>query len=257
MQYIHGGSLEMRSLFQQRFRAELCHVDTLRCVVRVEAWQSDSHCVGSRLGEAANAEEAEDRARQRLIEALTSTAVETPTEPCQHHLLPWIHRHPRRQQQQPNPKPSPLTRVHRPQCHSSSLWNTPQDTDRSRRLERRAHRHRPRVETDRLGARPGTHLLERALSRRSAPLNALRRPGGLPAAVAAIPAWGSTGTGHGAHRRGDLISQGDQMLRDLGWSGEQARQFLDQHLKAKSRQQLSDERSQFNMLLEEQTIKAR
>ena len=57
-------------------------------------------------------------------------------------------------------------------------------------------------------------------------------------------------------RRGDLISQGDQMLRDLGWSGEQARQFLDQHLKAKSRQQLSDEQLlQFNMLLEEQTIK--
>ena len=59
-------------------------------------------------------------------------------------------------------------------------------------------------------------------------------------------------------RRGDLISQGDQMLRDLGWSGEKARHFLDQHLKAKSRQQLSDEQLlQFNMLLEEQTIKAR
>ena len=51
-----------------RFRAELCHVDTLRCVVQVEAWQSDSHASKS-PGEAANAEEAEDRARQRLIEA--------------------------------------------------------------------------------------------------------------------------------------------------------------------------------------------
>ncbi|MGE4582916.1 MAG: hypothetical protein AAEC03_11285, partial [Synechococcus sp.] len=41
-------------------------------------------------------------------------------------------------------------------------------------------------------------------------------------------------------RRGDLISQGDEMLRQLGWSGEQARGFLQQHLQAKSRQQLSD-----------------
>ena len=54
-----------------RFRAELCHVDTLRCVVRVEAWQSADHCLGSRLGEAANAEEAEDRARQRLMNDLS------------------------------------------------------------------------------------------------------------------------------------------------------------------------------------------
>ena len=54
-----------------RFRAELCHVDTLRCVVRVEAWQSPDQCLGSRLGEATNAEEAEDRARQRLMTDLS------------------------------------------------------------------------------------------------------------------------------------------------------------------------------------------
>ncbi|MGE4581518.1 MAG: hypothetical protein AAEC03_04130, partial [Synechococcus sp.] len=54
-------------------------------------------------------------------------------------------------------------------------------------------------------------------------------------------------------RRGDLISQGDEMLRQLGWSGEQARGFLQQHLQAKSRQQLSDEQLlQFNLLLENQ-----
>ena len=43
------------------------------------------------------------------------------------------------------------------------------------------------------------------------------------------------------------------MLRQLGWSGEQARGFLQQHLQAKSRQQLSDEQLlQFNLLLENQ-----
>jgi hypothetical protein len=42
-------------------RVELCHVDTLRCVVRVEAWK-DAHLIGSSLGEAPTAEDAEDRA---------------------------------------------------------------------------------------------------------------------------------------------------------------------------------------------------
>ena len=46
-------------------RAELCHVDTLRCIVRAEAW-SGERCIASCLGEAANAEDAEDRALQRL-----------------------------------------------------------------------------------------------------------------------------------------------------------------------------------------------
>jgi hypothetical protein len=59
-------------------------------------------------------------------------------------------------------------------------------------------------------------------------------------------------------RRGDLITQGDQMLSSLGWSGEQARSFLQQHLNSTSRQQLSDEQLlQFNLLLEEQAMSAK
>ena len=46
------------------------------------------------------------------------------------------------------------------------------------------------------------------------------------------------------------------MLSNLGWTGEQARSFLQQNLNSTSRQQLSDEQLlQFNMLLEEQTLK--
>ena len=56
-------------------------------------------------------------------------------------------------------------------------------------------------------------------------------------------------------RRGDLLQQGDAMLKQLGWSSDQARAFLQQQLGATSRQQLSDEQLlQFNMLLEEQTL---
>ena len=52
-------------------------------------------------------------------------------------------------------------------------------------------------------------------------------------------------------RRRDLLSQSDQLLVALGWQGEQARQFLEQQLGASSRQQLNDSKLlHFNMLLE-------
>jgi hypothetical protein len=52
-------------------------------------------------------------------------------------------------------------------------------------------------------------------------------------------------------RRRDLLVQSDQLLVALGWQGEQARQFLEQQLGASSRQQLNDSKLlHFNMLLE-------
>jgi hypothetical protein len=55
--------------------------------------------------------------------------------------------------------------------------------------------------------------------------------------------------------RSELISQGDQMLLKLGWTGEQARTFLQKTLNSISRQHLSDEQLlQLNMLLEEQIL---
>ena len=56
-------------------------------------------------------------------------------------------------------------------------------------------------------------------------------------------------------RRSDLLSQGDEMIRSMGWSAAQARDFLQKELGATSRQQLSDQQLlQFNMLLEEQGL---
>ena len=57
-------------------------------------------------------------------------------------------------------------------------------------------------------------------------------------------------------RRSDLITQGDEMLKTLKWDQESAKQFLKTKLEATSRQQLSDEQLfEFNMLLEEQLIR--
>ena len=56
-------------------------------------------------------------------------------------------------------------------------------------------------------------------------------------------------------RRSDLIMQGDEILKRLKWSQQQAKDFLNQHLQASSRQQLTDEQLlNFNIMLEEQLL---
>ena len=84
-----------------QIRAELCHVDTLRCIVRVEAWL-DGSLQGSALGEAATAEEAEERALRRLNSRLGST--EGPQQPVN------SARPEAPQVDEPNPKQVPVER---------------------------------------------------------------------------------------------------------------------------------------------------
>ena len=261
-----------------RFQAELCHVDTLRCVVRVEAWTSNDDCLGSRLGEAANAEEAEDRARQRLLDALADQAPEPeaamPAAPVQKVSVS-------QDQTQTAPKPAPAAPTRQapvpvpsaqpadsssaavsastasaesPQQRLDLPSETPTDpedwseelTAIDMELKRIGwERNQERIFLERAFGHAGRHRLTRYADL-VAYLRQLRQfqPGDQPE-QATVPI-----------RRSDLISQGDQMLRELGWSGEQARSFLQQHLKAKSRQQLSDEQLlQFNLLLEEQKLK--
>ena len=81
-----------------QIRAELCHVDTLRCIVRVEAWH-DGSLQGSALGEAATAEDAEERALQRMNSRLRST--EGPQQQLNS-------AHPEAQGDEPNPKQVPV-----------------------------------------------------------------------------------------------------------------------------------------------------
>ena len=261
-----------------RFRAELCHVDTLRCVVRVEAWQSADHCLGSRLGEAANAEEAEDRARQRLMNDL-SLAGQPPSPPAQkpettdpsaaerpaapvaaqpsnpdQNLPQKGTGHPAAERIDAPSNPiqsSPAEQQGRHQQAAEEPSETPSDPeDWSEELTAIDfeinrigwERDQERIYLERAFGHAGRHRLTRyadlvAYLRQLRQLDVGDQPD-----QAIVPI-----------RRGDLITQGDLMLRQLGWSGEQARGFLQQHLQAKSRQQLSDEQLlQFNILLENQ-----
>ena len=258
-------------------RVELCHVDTLRCVVRVEAWDAE-RLIASSLGEASSAEEAEDRAVQRLSQRL-----ETKKQTQNDHDQPdqaAITRLPASSPEQPrdvaaNPlKSSQVEDSDNRSKPSSAASNPPSaivEDDRPSQLAVDPPSESPTdpddwseeltaidFELKRIGwaREQERQYLERAFGHASrhrltryadlvAFLRQLRQiqPGESPE-QSAVPI-----------RRSDLITQGDQMLTNLGWSGEQARAFLQKHLNSTSRQQLSDEQLlQFNMLLEEQTL---
>ena len=232
-------------------RAELCHIDTLRCIVRAEAWNGE-RCVASCLGEAANAEEAEDRARQRLRETLTEPQYKPEVAP----------------EPAPTPAPGPTptpTQVPKPSHLSmpaekqpvSAPLDPPSETptdpeDWSEELTAID------LELKRIGwGRDQERIyLERAFGHASR--HRLTRYADLVAYLRQLRQLQPQEQPDQAHIpicRSDLITQGDQMLKQLGWKADQARVFLQDHLQASSRQQLTDEQLlQFNMLLEEQAI---
>ena len=247
-------------------RAELCHVDTLRCIVRAEAWSGEG-CIASCLGEAANAEDAEDRARQRLQQKLAGRDAKQQVvpEPKPAPSPPQARMEESRPQPAPIKQPEAMAKqgaVDQPPAaetpqHPSPASNPPSETptdpeDWSEELTaidlelKRIGwgRDQERIYLERAFGHASRHRLTRyadlvAYLRQLRQLQPQEQPD-----HARIPI-----------RRSDLITQGDQMLKQLGWKAEQARAFLQEHLQASSRQQLTDEQLlQFNMLLEEQAL---
>jgi hypothetical protein len=259
-------------------RVELCHVDTLRCVVRVEAW-NDSQLIGSSLGEAATAEEAEDRAWQRLSRRLEIKKPEAQEHEPPAKAAAAISRSSTPElirKETPNPQQSSPTLLPEqpttPLTSPSATGSVDQPVEGDVRAVTETPSESPTdpddwseeltaidFELKRIGwtREQERQYLERAFGHGSrhrltryadlvAFLRQLRQiqPGDTPD-QSPVPI-----------RRSDLITQGDQMLSTLGWTGEQARSFLQHNLNSISRQQLSDEQLlQFNMLLEEQTLK--
>ena len=246
-----------------QFRAELCHVDTLRCVVRVEAWEN-GQLVASTLGEAESSEAAEDRARQRLESRMGADEpiTRSPPAPIRRDAQNPQPTQPRSNESKAGTEPVPTSEPateQKPEPTPEATAEPPSEAptdpeDWSEELTaidlelRRIgwDRDLERTYLERAFGHASRHRLTRyadlvAFLRQLRALQPGDRPESAPVPI----------------RRNDLISQGDQMLRQLSWGGDQARSFLQQHLGATSRQQLSDEQLlQFNMLLEEQTLKA-
>ena len=247
-----------------QIRAELCHVDTLRCIVRVEAWH-DGSLQGSALGEAATAEEAEERALHRLNTRLEATGRAQPTQTSARLEAKAIDgdakavhvERPRKIDQaepesvsaSPPPAPQELP-VTAPDNSPSETPTDPDDwSDELTAIDMEIRRIGwSRVQEQEYLTR-AFGLGSRHKLTRYADLVAYLRQ------LKLIQANDDSSTAPAPIRRGDLLQQGDSMLKQLGWSADQARAFLQQQLGLTSRQQLSDEQLlQFNMLLEEQTI---
>ena len=267
-------------------QAQLCHIDTNRCVVMVTAYAA-GEVLGSALGEATSAEQAEDRALERLRDRLkglrefeqSSTTSDSTASPSnqqaetaapggqhqdtqkgvqkdvQNNRKTLQHEHP----EQKAPEPAAEVSVARgtstnqePQAHiepsesptdpddwSDELaavdleiqrigWDREQERSYLERAFGHSSRHKLTRYNDLLAYLKRLKLLEPGTSVEAAP----------------VPL-----------RRGDLISQGDQMLSSLQWTGDQARSFLQAQLGANSRQALSDEQLlRFNMLLENELV---
>lgn len=262
-----------------RTQAQLCHIDANRCVVLVTAY-GDKDVIGSALGEGATAEQAEDRALERLQHRLSTSseapARSTKAEPVKR--LPasapepspddTSRTEPARTEEAPNtvaepssPPPkntmdgmqaelvvSSATPVSSPPPNEAPT--DPEDwSDELAAVD---------LELQRIGweREQERSYLERAfghgsrhkLTRYSDLIAYLKRlkalEPGTPVEAAPVPL-----------RRADLITQGDQMLKTMQWTGEQARSFLQQELGVTSRQSLSDEQLlTFNMLLENQLV---
>ena len=245
-----------------QIRAELCHVDTLRCIVRVEAWR-DGSLQGSALGEAATAEEAEERALQRLDTRLdaagrpqhTQSSARSESKSNQQDPQPQTVEQPRKiDQSEPPSTPEPPVSQQPP---VTADYNVPSETptdpddwsDELTAIDMEIRRIGWSREQEQAYLTRAFGLGSRHKLTRYADLVAYLRQ------LKLIQANEDASTAPAPIRRGDLLQQGAAMMKQLGWSSDLARTFLQQQLGATSRQQLSDEQLlQFNMLLEEQPL---
>ena len=219
-------------------------------MVQLSAWRGSS-CLGSALGEAENAELAEDRALEKLqtrlghqpsAEAAAPSPQEVEAPPVRH---PVVRRPPADEPVAPAETVQPSLSTP-PAVEPQEPVADPEDwSDELAEIE---------VQLKRLGwdrTQEGTYL-QRAFGHPSrnritsyadlaSYVRSLRvlEPGNDPAS-AAIPL-----------RRRDLLEQSDSLMAALKWDANRGRLALEQQFKLSSRQQLSDEQLlAFNMQLE-------
>ena len=265
-----------------RTHSQLCHVTSDRCVVLVEAYEGTTP-LGSALGEGGTAAEAEDQAlsrlRSRLAASETAPVEKAVNSSSQQSVAVGM-------QMAGTKQPEAIRRVAQsPQTSSDPAKQPPSvqptsaqptgSADGSTVLESAIDPEPPSesptdpedwseeltaidLELQRVGwdrdsekiylERAFGHASRHRLTRFSDLVAYLKRLRDLSAGSdpqhAAIPL-----------RRSDLVAQGDEILKRLDWSQQQAKDFLHHHVQANSRQQLTDEQLlNFNMLLEEQLI---
>ena len=235
-------------------QAQLCHHNDQRCIVRVEAFDGDTS-LGSALGEAPTATEAEDQAIARLLQRLGTPKATTASSK---ELVRRNGQEGERTAQKATPVSEPQTppAINPPEqdTQTSAVNEAPTDPDDWSEELTAIDLELQRIGWDRANEsiyleRAFGHSSRHRLTRFSDLVAYLKRLRELPASsdarTAAIPL-----------RRSDLVNQCDEILKRLNWEQQQAREFLQNNFQVGSRQQLSDEQLLgFNMLLEEQLLK--
>ena len=261
-------------------KVEICHIDSDRCVVRVSGIEGDQ-VLGSSLGEAADAEQAEDRARERLMERVLKASslsegkktTEGPIKKPEQGVVKPIKSQQgatNKEQNQAKPSSIPLSeeKTSQPKAVAGQFTEQIQEQSAEQIQEPSETPTDPDdwseeltaidLQLKRIGwSREHEHMyLERAyghgsrhkLTKYSDLVSYLNK-------LKSLEAGAEAGAVQTPLRRSDLITQGDEMLTTLKWDQERAKSFLESKLGAISRQQLSDgQLLEFNMFLEEQLI---
>ena len=271
-------------------RAQLVHADGQVRVVHVSAYAGEQ-LLGSALGEAPDAEAAEDRALQRLMARLAATPGQvTPASAAAAFPAPIAAKN----QSAPaaaasasatSNQPQPVSAAQAPTEHPAAppgeatssppapIAATPAPAAAAEPTAPEPAAEPPADPEDwssellhldrelqrlQWGRAEEEVYLQRAFGHPSR--NRLTSYADLLAYLRAVEALGSPADPAAAAvpmRRQDLLSQCDALLRQLGWPRERARQFLESQLQVSSRQQLSDQDLlQFNLLLEGELLAA-
>ena len=220
---------------------ELVHASAERCVVLARLIEAGA-LVAAALGEAATAEEAEERARARLraqpvaapvppaaAPAPAPAPVRPQAETQTQALLPTVVAEPEPEAEPPADPDDWSSELAQLDLQLKRLgWSREQEATYLLRAFGHSSRSRLTTYADLLA-----YL--RALER----FQAGEDPGSC-----AVPL-----------KRSDLLGQSDQLLSQLGWTANQGRQLLESRFQRSSRQQLSDSQLlEFNMLLESELL---
>jgi hypothetical protein len=271
-------------------RVQLVHADGQVRVVHVSAYAGEQ-LLGSALGEAPDAEAAEDRALQRLLARLAAAPVQvTPASAAAAIPAPVAAKN----QSAPAavasasatpPQPQPVSAAQAPTEHPAAPPGEPTSSPPAPIASTPAPAAAAEPTAPEPAAEPpadpedwSSELLhlDRELQRlqwgRAEEEVYLQRAFGHPSrnrltsyadllaylrAVEALNVPADPAAAAVPMRRQDLLSQCDALLRQLGWPRERARQFLESQLQVSSRQQLSDQDLlQFNLLLEGELLAA-
>ena len=244
-----------------RTKVKICFIDSTRCIVRVTGFDGELS-LGSCLGEAASAEQAEDSARQRLIERIKGyeQSHETKTRETESKNQPEKKEASRLTAQELSKKRNLSERnaqtTHQIQEKEATKANQetneaptdPEDwseelTAIDIQLKRIGwNRDKEQIFLERAYGHGSRHKLTKYSDIVSFLSQLTKFEKGVNADIAPIP-----------HKRGDLILEGDTIIQKLGWKKEDAKEFLQKNFDETSRQKLSDEQLiKFNQLIKNQ-----